>query len=304
MTSLQVPERQKAWRLHDPAWVKARKAEWKHVKEKLPVVGWFLNQTDKKILKNYFMEGCGYNPERDKPDWGIVACTPENPLRGVSGRVMFEFWLHPDRSEENWKKIVSRYCANGDTGIFNDSRSRFRELIRTSLPAEGSLFDGLDERIYRMFTPVRCRRQDYPELDEAEYYEKCWTVCAQLVMAIRNFISAEKVNNESLAPALVREWCDAAPGAYMAARNGAEKLSDKKQAKKYLDYYLRDAIGWQIIKSHEIIQNPENFEPKQVDVAREILARLYRAELHEDLQEFAAPYLEAAADFALPKEEE
>jgi hypothetical protein len=225
---------------------------------------------------------------------------PDYPLVFGDAPVLFELWLNPDQTEENWQKILERYAAMEGTradgsflrfcSLCGGSRSRFRELMRNDFPEEGNLFDGLEERLYRIFGPTRCRPEDYPDLDHDGYLRKCWSVYAALGKPLREYLNAEHINPDNIAPVFVQEWCDCVPGGYTWKKLWCEEHNDSK----HLDFILHHDIGGKIIRAYEITKNPDAHDPRQVSVAHEMLDTLSQMELPDDLEEYLAPYLESA----------
>jgi hypothetical protein len=162
--------------------------------------------------------------------------------------------------------------------------------MRDEFPEEGNLFDGLEERLYRIFGPTRCRPEDYPELDRNKYISECWSVYAVLGKPLDDFLQAKQVNPYNIAPAFVWEWCDSVPGGFEWKKI---QLQEPKN-KKHLQFVLEKDIGGMVRRAHEITKNPDAHDPRQVSVAHEMLGTLSQMELPDDLEEYLAPYLESA----------
>lgn len=251
----QMPEWRKAWKVDDPQWVKARKAKWKEIKKHLPEVAWFVSKGTHKKLKNYFFYGHGIYPAPAYEDWRIERYYPNQPLRGEAA-VLFECWLTPDRSDESFQRILARHVhesRNGrgrlvvDLSEITSSRSRFRELMAGHrFPAQGSLFDGLEERLYYLFGPTRGRREDFQDLSEKEFRHTVSMSYGFAVSVLKRFLFADAPNPYDIAPHVLPEYCDSIVISYerVLDEHGEERaINNSKQAAAYLQIIVDIADG-------------------------------------------------------------
>lgn len=81
------------WQCDDPEWMKARKAEWLHVKIALEVMKGDIKTKAMKPLREYFLTG---------------QLPPEKEQRFIlNGRfLLIRLWFHPDSSTETFQRLV------------------------------------------------------------------------------------------------------------------------------------------------------------------------------------------------------
>jgi hypothetical protein len=274
----QPPEWRKAWKLDDPEWVKQRKAEWKRLKQH-PILGnkeWF-KPAEQKAIKNFFMAGMPHIPEPPEREWEWDGYNPDLPLETVDGGVLLECWLTADQSEANWRHIAGKYAKS----TFMFSRRRLREWLRNKFPERGCLFDGLEERLYLLFDPTRCRPEDFPEETHLRFINDAWRTYNDLKPMIRGFFLSQSPNPCNIAPVMLREWCDAIPWAYEALRNNG-KGNERLQVKSVTEILTAAA---------DIIQSPKGWGPRQVESAKRLLEFMRDTELPEELDSFLRPII-------------
>ena len=81
------------WQCDDPEWMKARKAEWLHVKKALEVVKGDVKAKAMKPLREYFLTG-ELPPVKDQR---LI----------LNGRfLLIRLWFQPDSSEETFQRLV------------------------------------------------------------------------------------------------------------------------------------------------------------------------------------------------------
>lgn len=287
----QMPEWRKAWKVDDPQWVKERKAKWKEIKEHLPNVAWFVSKDKHKKLKNYFFYGHGIYPTPPEEDWRIKRYDTDRPLKGTAA-ALFECWLTPDRSDENFHRILARHVLEKrdgrgrliiDRSPITTSRARFRELMAGHrFPAQGSLLDGLEERLYYLFGPTRGRREDFPDLSEKEFQYTVSMSYSFAVSVLKRFLFAEVPNPYDIAPLVVLEYCDSIVLSYerVLHEHGVERaINNSKQAVAYLKAFVDIADG--VREATEL----------QQQVARQLLECLPVSELPQVVRDHIEPVL-------------
>ncbi len=107
ISEIEIPEWRQAWKVDDKQWMKERKAKWKDIKKRLPLVTWFLRKEDLEQLKNYFLYGHGEHPAPPREKWELYRYNPDCPLT-VEAPVIFECWLSADQSDEYFKRVLER----------------------------------------------------------------------------------------------------------------------------------------------------------------------------------------------------
>jgi hypothetical protein len=267
----QMPEWRKAWKVDDPQWVKERKAKWKEIKKHLPEVAWFVSKNVHKELKNYFFYGHGVYPAPAKEDWRIERYDPNRPLGGTAA-ALFECWLTPDRSDENFQRILARHVLEKrdgrgrlviDRSPITSSRSRFRELMAGHhFPAQGSLLDGLEERLYYLFGPTRGRREDFPDLSDKEFRYTVSLAYGFSVSVLKRFLFTDAPNPYDIAPYVVPEYCDSMVIYY-------ELLLEEDSEKRVIDFSKQAATYLQVIV--DIANGEREATEIQQQVARRLL---------------------------------
>ncbi|MDY7075922.1 MAG: hypothetical protein SXV54_03260 [Chloroflexota bacterium] len=89
---------QELWRPDDPAWMKARKAEWRHVQKSLDVMRLRISKKDQRHHKELFF----FN----RVDPGLVAGRMEGGEPFDSAFCFFEMWYHPEVSlQTRWGQV-------------------------------------------------------------------------------------------------------------------------------------------------------------------------------------------------------
>ena len=200
--------------------------------------------------------------------------------------MLMEAWLTADQSEQNWRHIQEKYTS----GQRWSARSRFREVLNAIYPEHGSVFGGLEGRLYRLLGPTRCRPEDYPDKSPEVYQKICASVYAQLVSAIRAHLMAEQADPDNIAPELAREWCDSVPGAYQEKVRVSEELNNRD----FRDVFV-DGLTKLLLRSLEITKQPDSYHPTQVALARDIIQYLSEMDLPKPLQDRLSPYFEDPA---------
>ncbi len=121
------------WHPDDKAWLKARKAIWKPIKENLEDSGLFKNKRI-KFLRRYFMTGQEIDAWEDDVDDLLL---------------LEKLWFHPDQSDENWQRLL----AETPKGNFLKSRDIFIQETRDGLgwTNEYGFMNGLEPRLLIFF---------------------------------------------------------------------------------------------------------------------------------------------------------
>ncbi len=207
----ETPEWRKAWKLSDPDWVKARQKAWTAIKKSPAIKGGHFSKTDLSRIKTFFMTGSAFDPEPLEEEWRFLSYHPDKKPLPVSYRVLVECWLNADQSEARWLEI--KKIANERS--YDSSRRFLREITRIHFPEQGTMFNGLDERLYYFFTPTRCRPEDYPDLSVEKYRRQSRIVYADFFHIIEAYLKPN-YNPASIAPVLLLEWCDSVVPSYEA----------------------------------------------------------------------------------------
>lgn len=246
------------WRLDDPAWVKERKSEWRRVKQRLDQMP-FIRKKEITFLKGFFLTGTVNMEALQEYCWGHA--NPKRPLQAIEAAVLLECWLSPDHSEANWQHIKKKY--DDREGSWSDAKRRFME-IATRLPGwyvddEESFFSGLEERLYRFLMPTRCRREDYPEISDADYLDKAER-CAGLTRDFLAYLDQDPPNGYNITRFRAREWRDGRVATQLPFRAGE-------------DSQVSDDISL-VLAVDLIRKTPTNYDPLHVQLANELAEAL------------------------------
>ena len=270
-----IPEWRRAWKLDDPEWVKARRKAWRDIKSS-PVLEFFKKWEIKRI-KNFFMTGSAFDPELPEEEWSNENYHPDLRPVPVSKKILIEVWLNADHSEENWHYIKEKYFQ--DETFYNQCRQFFRQCLRNYFPEQGSLFNGLDERLYYFFGPTRCRPENYPKENEKRFLRIAWRTHNDLRGLVEKYLS-ENFNPYNIAPAVMLEWCDTISPTYHAI--GSEDDSRV--------YYI-NSMKAILDKACAIVDNRDSYDPNQVVFAEKLLANLKEMQMPEPLNNALKPFL-------------
>ncbi len=261
-----------AWKVDDKAWMKARRAQWKEVKKSLDETFYYLKKgRDYRHLKSFFLTGRLSEEQARKDFWQF---NPETPLRGIETSVMLECWLTADQRPENWEAIQRKNPLD----LYWDSRHRFREMF-AKYPETGTIFGGLEKRLYEFFTPTRCRFEDYkdmPHMEEESFDGLGSQVFTQIGRGLlhlfgdqpRDLEEIEKTgkskfrqpNVNCLAQYALHEWVESIPPAW------------RRYEKKGINHFK---FLVRLVKLATLISRlPDEHNPVQVAVANEMLTLL------------------------------
>lgn len=265
--SEQIPERRKAWKVDDPAWVRERESQWRKIKNS-PVLKRRLRQREIERVKNYFLTGSAFRPEPEKEEWRYLRYHPDTKPLPTTCNTLLQCWLSAEGVD--WEHIRE----NAHPLILQDSRWYLRDLLKSVYPEQIPLFNGRDRRIYYFFAPTRCRPEDYPELPRDKFYQTAWLVRLELHPAIDQFLSVP-YNRDSLAPELVPERCDSIVPAFHHYENLEKAQNFLKEVSKTLT------------RVAEIIDNQADFEDEIVGFATRMHSRFKEMELPHGMDEIA-----------------
>jgi hypothetical protein len=205
------PAWRSAWHLDDPDWVKGRQRAWKGIKNS-PFIKELLlpNKGELKKIKNFYLIGSAFDPEPPLEDWDWECYHPDTSPIPVTSAMLLELWLTADDSEDNWTHIKDKYRKDD----FRSARDRFRDAIYRLYPKYGSIFDGLEARIYTLLGPTRCRHEDYPGVEENQFRRISKSVNSKLGVPISAHLAAEEPHSDNITPLFAAEWCDTIVDAY------------------------------------------------------------------------------------------
>jgi len=279
-----------AWKTDDPEWMKARRAEWRRIQNRIKHMAW--SKKEVTMLKNYFMFGCAHQPELPRDQWEREYYTPEKgtlwyPDWGpVQDALLHELWLTPDKSEENSQRLLKIYDYQA-----NSARSQFRRRMGMDLEHLSDdllpLFDGEERRLYRLLGPTRCRREDYPGRTEERYLKLCSYAFSECILVIKRYLAAEKVYDWDIAPLMVDEFCDAFGNAYLHRLRAAENDVDSPRTPESID----ESSYRTVENFRNVVDHPGDHLPEQVDVARAVLEDLSAQALPERLEKVVGDLL-------------
>jgi len=235
-----------AWKTDDKAWLKARRAGWKEVKTTLDRLTGVRGQ-DKKFLKQFYMSG-EIDIDEMTNAFGRRVVDPERPLYPMEASTLLECWLTADQSDENWQQIKEKY---GERKLYHSCRRLLESLAY--YPETGSLFGGLEERLYRFLCPTRCRPEDYPELNREQYIDQAHTIYGRIRSALSRYFQFKAPNPNNFVRCRLPEWHDCIAATYL----------------KIPDALLKDLIHV-VVPMHRILTNPDNYAEHVLDVAKQL----------------------------------
>lgn len=270
-----TPEWRKAWKINDSKWIKERRKAWREIKSSLVLELYDKNEIKK--IKNFFMTGSAFDPELPEEEWHYENYHPDLRPVPVSYSILIETWLGAEKSEENWQHIKEKNSR--DEYEYESSRHFFRQSLRNHFPEQGSLFNGLDERLYNFFGPTRCRPEDYPKEDEQGFLRIAWRTHNDLRSLVEKYLS-ENYNPDNIAPVVVLEWYDTVSSTYHAI--GPE---DDGQI-----YYI-NSMKAIVEKACVVVSKSSTYDPNQVIFAEKLLARLKEMQMPEPLNNALKPFL-------------
>ncbi|WP_111980031.1 hypothetical protein [Algibacillus agarilyticus] len=243
-----------AWKLDDKRWVKARKGKWKEMRSRLQQ----LQIVPKEIgfLKDYFLTG------------------QFRPHSYAHAKPFFEFWLHPEPSEELLENIVEDYRGDPrrkqqiknmqhfvQSQMAGAQHTRSSEHMFKHDGSSVSFFDGWEDLFYQRFFKHRFVREDYPNLSDEEfsYFAKRQFNCS--IATIEHVIYAEnaEINPHSLALRRIPYWHDALKLGYFRLLG--------------FDGFVK-RVDWNLA-------NPEECDPLQLKFTQEVNGVLSDPELPE-----------------------
>lgn len=218
------------WKIDNKIWVKDRKAAWKVIKKKIDTLI-FLDKNEKASIKEYYLTGIENSTY---------------PINKMEGGLLLELWLDPDKSDEHWKTLKSKYTYEQ----WYNSRFRFLEANRgmyETSPNGESFFDELEERLCHWFHFDRLRREDWPDMTDEQFHLEA----KNSIKLARSFISYfmnEKPHPYDMLLYSVQYWHDSMVLAF----------------ENFLQ--LSSLVRW----TSDIINNPNNYEDTKVKLANKI----------------------------------
>jgi len=253
-----------AWKTDDKAWMKARRASWKEVKNTLDrLTG--VRGRDKKFLKEFYMSG-EIDIDAMVKVYGRRVVDPERLLYPMEAATLLECWLTANQSDENWQHIKEKY---GERKLYHSCRRLLESL--DYYPEAGSFFSGVEERLYRFLCPTRCRPEDYPGLNEVQYQEQSRRVWAQVTRNIDKFMRSEHPNPCNFVRHRLPEWKDAIVPTWKLRGDG-----------------IVEAVAGTLCIAQSIVTAPEQSDPLAVEVAQEIMKQLNDPKLPNPFKEMIA----------------
>ncbi len=271
-----------AWRVEDKTWMAERKRGWKGVQKRLRKNLLVTGKDELTLLKSYYLTGAV------PADWEEeLACDDgdydvSRPLRAtnISTALLLECWLSADTSEEAWEAIIAAYEGVRKFPFYwEEARRSLRLQVLRGYPDEGSLFDGLDERLYRFFGPTRFRREDFPDVNDKHYPRYASDDFGDINDWLTDFLARDTPNPHHMVQYMVREWGDTLAPTQTHFRDAA------KEDERFRGYVLplTKPAKW----SRYRLQCASQSLPEQVAVAREVEAVLaeVRAELPPEVVE-------------------
>ncbi|WP_159084084.1 hypothetical protein [Saccharobesus litoralis] len=262
-----------AWKTDDKRWVKERKAQWRILKKKLLQLTGIEGGYPIKSLEKYFLTG--------KFELSGV----ENPIMGnvFNGGVFIEFWLHPDHSEENFDRIIENYkqaCLEENVSFLGRQIGQWRYFLsmmgggsytELAFPdryqfdlEEGSFFDNLEYLVYEKLVPHRFTKDHYSNLNQKEFSEAAKHEFYLTLAGLKVVIFAEgRLIPFSLSFKRVPYFHDTL----------------------HCGYYRVKGFDMFVKVVDMIIDSPDEFDPLQVKMAKEIADVFEDPELPEELRD-------------------
>lgn len=251
-----MPEWRKAWKLDDPAWVKNRQNEWRRIRQS-PVLEWAFNKEQLKRIKNFFMTGSAFDPELPEEEWRMLNYHPDRRPLPVNYALLLRCWLAVDHTEDHWHYI--KQISKPSEYEYYSTRDFMRKLLGENASSDG-VFGGLDERLYLFFGPIRCRPEDYPELNQKQFLRVAWATNNQFRTLVKAYMSKE-FNPANIAPTVLNEWCDSLLWTY-------EAIGPEGEGR---DMHVKDAADI-VSTAKSVIEKSEQYQESQVKFAEDLLS--------------------------------
>jgi len=270
-----MEERLSAWKLDDPEWVKERKRKWRSVKNS-PILS-LLTKEEQRRIKTFYSTGIAFDPEPNEEEWRYLCYHPAKRPLPVSSYELFECWLDPEPSEERWSKVRDKAIIKSQEYAL--TTQFFRRCLHDYVPKKGSLFNGLDEKLYKFLCLGRCRREDYLDIDEKGFYSISRSIYKSFVPQIEGYLQPD-FNPCLIAPALLDEWSDALETNYTVFDDKYRDLGDP-----YI--YLKNILKPALV----IIRNPESYEEKQVAFSKRLIDRFRDMDMPPEMSKAILSFL-------------
>jgi hypothetical protein len=149
-------------------------------------------------------------------------------------------------------------------------------------PAQGSLLDGLEERLYYLFGPTRGRREDFPDLSDKEFRYTVSRLYGFGLSVLKRFFYADPPNPYDIAPLVVPEYCDSIVFYY-------ERVLEEHGEERVINYSKQEAQYFRVVV--DIANEKRKATEIQYEVAKRVLNELPLSELPQIVRAHIEPVL-------------
>lgn len=180
------------WQCDDPEWMKARKAEWLHVKKALKVIKGDVKAKAMKPLREYFLTG-ELPPEKDQR---LI----------LDGRfLLIRLWFHPDSSEETFQRLVDETPESFELDYAKTIFFKYQDGVY-KFTAPYYFMGGKEEALTNFFVPSEVT-DDCLESSYVNYTHPIGFVDSYINRTLR-FLTSTNEDNKYLAHQYLIEYFD------------------------------------------------------------------------------------------------
>ncbi|GAP73919.1 hypothetical protein W04_0430 [Pseudoalteromonas sp. SW0106-04] len=282
-----------SWYPDDKTWLKARKAQWKEVKESLKEMRFYTPQ-DVKLIKEYFLYGPDKEPLRTVNNYGEV----RRKVRHVG---MIVVWLHPsfecsyiveelDKYEpgtRNPNDRVKDYYNGGERLLQLCGRDYETHKSATD-DGDTSFFQGKEQLLAELLLPasvedeswfVGCQRRN----EQDKISDDCEQELNVFIAKLAIYFNKEKPNPNFI----YRYRLPYCISAFMHYRD-----SDFKEE------LLKENLVTFFAALEKITASPDDYPQCFVETAQEFTRLFNEADLPDSVHALLAPYIKAAKEGA------
>ena len=282
-----------SWYPDDKTWLKARKAQWKEVKESLKEM-YVYEPKDVKLIKEYFLYGPDKEPMRTVNNDGGIK-------RKISYMGMVAIWLYPSFDKESIIKELHNFRSTVqyqdgsimqyDTGANRVLEFCDRDYATHKSASDGrdtSLFQGKEQLLAELLLPasvedeswfVGCQRRS----EQDKISDDCKRELNVFIAKLAIYFNKEKPNPNFIYRYRL-PYCISAFNHY--------RDSDFKEE------LLKENLVTFFAALEKITASPDDYPQCFVETAQEFTRLFNEADLPDSVHAILAPYIKAAKESA------
>ncbi|TMO49962.1 hypothetical protein [Pseudoalteromonas ruthenica] len=282
-----------SWYPDDKTWLKARKAQWKEVKELLKEMRFYTPQ-DVKLIKEYFLYGPDKEPLRTVNNYGEVRCK-------VLHVGMITVWLHPSFERSYIVEELDKYEAgtrnsNDRVKDYYNGGERLLQLCdldyetHKSATDEGdtSFFQGKEQLLAELLLPGSVEDESWFKnslRDEDRLKAKCERSFRMAINRLSSYFSKHMENpNPNFIYRYRLSYCISALKHFKGSEFEAQPLKEN-----LVTFFA--AID-------KFTASPDKYPQCFVETAQEFTRLFNEADLPDPVHALLAPYIKAAKESA------